>query len=65
MWYEVKVYYGGTLDKPNIECDCIRFSYKKWCSHCERTWEGMGGFAQSNAVHHDEIANKSWYKKKP
>ena len=54
--YVVKVYYGGTLDRPIMECECPRFKFKKWCRHCDMTWnEEMTPFARMAAVHHDDI----------
>ena len=62
--YAVKVYYGGTLDRPNIDCECPRFKFKKWCTHCDQTWnELMTPFARMVAVHHDDIINRLSSKK--
>ena len=62
--YVVKVFYGGTLDRPIMECECPRFKFKKWCRHCDMTWnEEMTPFARMATVHHDEIVNKLSRKK--
>jgi hypothetical protein len=54
------IYYGGTLDRPIIECDCPKAQFhSEWCWHMDKAWnEGMTGFQKALVVHHDEMMEK-------
>ncbi|MDE2098544.1 MAG: hypothetical protein KGL39_14920 [Patescibacteria group bacterium] len=54
--YEVRVYYGGTMEKPNAECSCPRFAFERWCGHAEQAWSGdLDYIARKMCTERDEI----------
>ena len=57
LTHEVVLRYGGSFERPNIECDCVKFqmSNPHWCKHTSEVWDGCDGMAKTMCVKHDEI----------
>jgi hypothetical protein len=54
--------YGGSVDKPNITCDCPAFKFQRiFCRHCQQVWGGLSPFQKMLVVKHDEVRAKPWY----
>jgi hypothetical protein len=64
--YLVRIFYGGTFEKPNLECNCPKFTMSNphWCRHCDEAWNSLDGFGRALIVHHDEIRGKEWWHSK-
>lgn len=62
MSYVAAIRYGGSLDKPNWDCTCPKFTFSRTCRHVQELWAEIGGFNQAAAVHHDELVDKPWFK---
>jgi hypothetical protein len=58
--HTVTIFYGGTMNRPVIECDCPKAQFgKAWCWHKDRAWnEELSGFQRAIAVHHEEMLEK-------
>lgn len=66
VFHEVVVFYGGTLEKPNLTCTCPKFTMTvpHWCWHAERVWnEWMTMFQRMSVVHYEEIKQKIGWPK--
>jgi hypothetical protein len=55
--YKTEILYGGTMESPNVSCECPKFkmSVNHWCRHTDLLWSSMDGWSRSAAVHHDEM----------
>jgi hypothetical protein len=63
--HETTIFWGGTLERPNIVCTCPLSTFqRKLCGHAEQMWNELDQFAKLNVIHHDEIVAKPWYKPK-
>src|ERR1035437_5035631 len=57
--YTTTLYWGGTLERPNIVCTCPLSTFqRKLCRHAEQMWNELDQFGKLNVIHHDEIAAK-------
>jgi hypothetical protein len=65
LTYTTTIFWGGTMEDPNINCTCPRFVYQgRRCSHRDEMWNELSQFTKNDIVHHDEIVAKPWYHPK-
>lgn len=50
MSYRAAILYGGTMDRPNWDCECPGFHFNKECRHVKELWGEMSGFQRAIAV---------------
>ena len=47
--HRVVIFYGGTMDRPSVECDCPKAQFgNAWCWHKDRAWNDVTGFQQAS-----------------
>ena len=58
--HQIVVYYGGTFERPNISCDCVKYemSSPHECRHTKEAWDNCDGVDKMFILHHDEITDK-------
>jgi hypothetical protein len=61
--YETTIYWGGTMELPNVHCTCPLATFQsKLCRHALEMWNDLDSFAKQNVIHHDEIVAKPWWR---
>jgi hypothetical protein len=63
VFYTVTIYWGGTKERPNIDCTCPTFTFApRSCWHVQAAWDELSPFTQNDIIHHYEIVAKPWWK---
>ena len=61
--YVTTIFWGGTMEYPNIHCTCPLATFqRKLCHHGQRMWDELDAFAKQHIVRDDEIVGKPWYR---
>jgi len=54
----VTIYYGGTMQEPRMDCDCIAGIMRQACWHKKTAWESLDGFTKALIIHHEEMKRR-------
>lgn len=60
-----RIYWGGSLEKPDAACTCKAWKAEKWCEHIDRLWnDELTGFQRQLVIHHYEMYERLGIKNK-
>ena len=57
-YHGVTIYFGGTMEKPDIECNCPAFLFRQDCRHIHEVWDSLKPIQKRIVVEHDRMMEK-------